>query len=68
MTLQIAVRTEGPEDVLGATDQQPSQVGVTRLGDAQLLVEPSGLVTPRNQAQIGAHITWVFETLRIFDG
>src|SRR3989454_3815910 len=49
---QVRIRPEGPEDVVGAPDQEPTQVGISRLGDAQLRGTGAGVSLLRSQSEI----------------
>src|SRR5450432_3605507 len=50
------------ENMVGALDQQRTQIDVASLGDAELWVAVSGLAASRPQAEIAAHITASLET------
>ncbi|MGB6112701.1 MAG: hypothetical protein WBG35_16370, partial [Acidobacteriaceae bacterium] len=45
------------EDMVGALDQQTSEVCVTGMGDAKLRIMVSGLTSTRSQAKIATDIT-----------
>ncbi len=68
MAFEVGIGAEGAEDVLGAADEQTSQVGIAGFGDAQLFVERSGLVALGHEPEVGGDIARSFETLWIFDG
>ena len=65
---QSAVLTEGAEDVLGAADEEPAQVGVACLADAQLFVGFTGLVAAGHQAEECGDIALALEARGIADG
>jgi hypothetical protein len=44
------------ENMVGALDQQRTQVDVSGLGDAELWIAVAGLAAPRPQTEITAHI------------
>ena len=51
------------DDMVGALDQQLSQIPVTGLGDSKLRVAITGLAASRPQAEIAADITTSLEAL-----
>ena len=53
------------EDVVGALDQQTSEIGVASLGDAELRIAFTGLAASWPQAEIAAYVTTSPETLLI---
>ena len=44
---QSALRAKWSQNVLRGTNQQPAQVSIPALGDAQLRIAPSALIAPR---------------------
>src|ERR1019366_10018054 len=50
-----------PENMVGALDQQTTQIDVAGLGDAELRVAVPGLTASRPQAEITAHIATSLE-------
>ena len=48
---QIAIRAEGAEDIVRAVDEQLAQIDITGLGDAQLRVTVTRLVSPGDETQ-----------------
>ena len=53
---QRRVSSMRPQDVVGALDQQTSEIGVAGLRDPELRVPISGLAASRSQAEIAADI------------
>ena len=49
-TAQVAIRSKGSQDVLSGSHEQAAQVRVSGLGDAQLRVVSSRLISPRDEA------------------
>jgi hypothetical protein len=49
-TAQVAVRTEGTQDILGGRDEQTTQIGIARLGDTQLGIVIAGLIASGDEA------------------
>src|SRR4029077_15540636 len=47
ISAQSALGSEGTEDVLRCANEQSAQVGITALGNAQLRIALSALITPR---------------------
>jgi hypothetical protein len=47
---QIAVGTEGTQDILGRGDKQTTQIGIARLGDTQLGIVIAGLIASGDEA------------------
>ncbi len=64
---QIAIGAEWAQDILGGGNEQPTQVGIACLGDAQLGVTISGLIASRDEADgrtdlpASAEAVWVFK-------
>lgn len=54
-----------PDDMVGALDQQLSQVSVTGFGNSKLWVTVAGLTAPRTQAEITSDITTSLEALLV---
>ena len=50
-----------PEDVVGALDQQTSEIGVAGLGDAKLRIPITGLAASRSQTKVAANIATLLE-------
>ena len=51
------------KDVIGALDQQASEISVAGMGDAELRIVISGLTSPWSQAQVATHIATSSEPL-----
>jgi hypothetical protein len=51
------------KDVVGALDQQTSEIGVTGVGDAELRIMISRLTSTRSQAQVAPNVTTTSEPL-----
>lgn len=54
--------------MVGALDQQTSEVCVAGMGDAELRIMISGLTTPRSQAQVATHIATSSEPFLAAEG
>jgi len=65
---QVTIGSEGSEDVLGAADEQATQVAVAGLGDAELGIARSGLVPLGDKTQSGRHLTRLAEAVRVIEG
>src|SRR5271163_1042305 len=53
---QRRVSSMRSQDVVGALDQQTSEIGVAGMGDAKLRIVVSGLTSTRSQTQVATHI------------
>ena len=67
-TAKIAVRTEGPEDILSRTDKQSTQVAVSGLGNSQLRVMIPGLVTFWYETKCRTDLAALLEAAWLFKG
>jgi hypothetical protein len=56
------------KDMVGALDQQTSEVRVAGMGDAELRIMISGLTSPRSQAQVATHIATSSEPFLAAEG
>ena len=56
------------KDVIGALDQQASEIGVTGMGDTKLRIMVSGLTSTRSQAKIATDITTSSEPFLTAEG
>ena len=56
------------KDMVGALDQQASEVCVAGVGDAELGIVISGLTSPRSQAQVATHIATSSELFLAAEG
>ena len=73
---QVTIGSEGSEDVLGAADEQATQVAVAglpartpgRCSDAELGMARSGLVPLGDETQSGRHLTRLAEAVRVIEG
>jgi hypothetical protein len=73
---QVTIGSEGPENVLGAADEQATQVTVTglpgrtpgRCSDPQLGLAVPGLVPLGDETQSGRHLTRLAEAVRVIEG
>jgi len=57
-----------PQDMVGALDQQTSEVCVAGVSDAELRIMISGLTSPRSQAQVATHIATSSEPFLAAEG
>ena len=60
---QAGVVSVPSEDMVGALDEQGSEIDIARLGDAQLRISLAGLAASRSESEIAAHIPTSLETL-----
>ena len=60
---QAGVLSVSSEEMIGALDEQGSEIDVARLGDAELRISLAGLAAPRSQAEIAANISASLEAL-----
>jgi len=65
---QVAVRSERPKDVLGALDQEPAEIAIAGLGDVELRILGSALVSAGDQSQARAELAALAEAMGIFQG
>ena len=63
---QVAVRTKGPQDVLGGSDEQTAQVGVPRFRDSQLGILIAGLIPPGDEPNGRTDLPAAVEAIRVF--
>jgi hypothetical protein len=67
-TTQIAVLTEGTQDVVGTVHEESAKIAVASLGDMKLRIVLTGLILLRDKAKTGTDFTAFPETMRIFEG
>src|SRR5688572_28313780 len=67
MSSQVAVGSEGTEDVVGRLHQQLAQEGIALLADMELGIAQPRLSAARSQSQIGAHLAAVAESARLLE-
>ena len=65
---QVTVGPEGPKDVLGALDQEPAEIAIAGLGDVELRILGSALVSAGDQSQARAELAALAEAMGIFQG
>ena len=44
------------EDMIGALDEQGSEIDIARLGDAELRISLTGLAAPRSESEIATNV------------
>jgi hypothetical protein len=57
-----------PDDVVGALDQQLSQIPVVGFGDSKLWVAVAGLAASRPQTEVAAYVATSLEALFVTQG
>jgi hypothetical protein len=60
---QAGVLSVPSEDMVGALDEQGSEIDIPRPGDAELRISLTGLAAPRSESEIAANIPTSLETL-----
>jgi hypothetical protein len=65
---QVTIGSDWTQDVLGGTDKQAAQVGISEFCDAELGVLVTRLVTIGNEAQGGADIPALVEAIGVLKG
>jgi len=64
---QVGVGPVGSEDVGRRLHKEAPQEGIARLRDPELRCAVAGVLPPRHQADVGSHISALWESGRVFD-